>query len=100
MLERDGWGRGGIGTDRYTWMMISPDSATSQAKFYFQHIAHQCPERAAFYDWYTNHSTIFYSGAPLGLHLEHILRNPKTMTAIEATALAAFKERAPEVLAP
>lgn len=94
-LKRDGWG-----SDHYTYLRLSPAPATIQAKFYFQHLAHPSPERAAFYDWYLGHSAVFYSGNPLGLHLEHIARHPETMTDVERKALDEFRERNPGIAAP
>lgn len=94
-LKRDGWG-----SDVYKWALYAPDSGTSQAKFYFQHIAHPSPERAEFYDWYTEHPEVFYSGAPLGLHNEYIARHPDQMSEKEVQALTEFKDRNPDFSAP
>ena len=82
------------------WYQVGPEGPTAQAKFYFQHLAHPCPERSALYDWYMSHPGVFYSGAPLGLHLEHIARHPETMTDDERAGLSAFRLRNPGVKAP
>ncbi len=94
-LERDGW------TYEWGWYLQSADSAASQAKFYFQHIAHPSPLRAEFFDWWTTSGySLFYSGAPIGIRQEYIARHPDQMTDADRTALETLRQRAPEIAAP
>lgn len=83
------------------WLYFGPDSAMAQAKFYLQHIAHQCPERAELYDLVMGGVSLeWYVKGMVGMRQEHVLRHPDQMSEAESKALEGLRERMPEAKVP